>query len=352
MNVLNEIRPRAEHLTEVQSHQMLNAVLASAPAAPKRRRARVATVAAFSTTSRTRWALPSLALGGAAMAAAAVVVVPAGTPSAAAQVLQDAASLSASAASIAIPAGEYLRIESKSTELVLWDVDMPAPWARFNNGNPRAAEAGLDVVGTRTIYVPADHADDWIVRDTDREVVRAVGDRSAEARNDWSRLFAPPPGQTTRYPGGKVADPEGGRTSYLDDHEVSDQMPRDPGALLSWLRDRSGLSGEEADRWAVEAMAEKLSMNLAPADLRSAAFEALALIEGAKVLSTKGEMTTIAFPWSLGSRTLETRLMIDTSRGLVTGVSELEFVSGTMFGSPVVLQETTVSTEVVATVAP
>lgn len=350
MNVLNEIRPRAEHLTEVQSHQMLNAVLASAPAAPKGRRARVATVAAFSTTSRTRWALPSLALGGAALAAAAVVVVPAGTPSAAAQVLQDAASLSASATSIAIPAGEYLRIESKSTELALWDVDMPAPWARFNNGDPRAAEAGLDVVSTRTIYVPADHADDWIVRDADREVVRAVGDRAAEARQDW-RLFAASPGQTTRYPGGKVAHPEGGKTSYLDDHDVNDQMPRDPGALLNWWRDRSGLSGEEADRWAVEAMAEKLSMNLAPADLRSAAFDALALIDGTRVVSTNGDLSTLAFPWRLDSRNLETRLTIDTARGLVTGVSELEFVPGTKFGSPVVLQETTVSTEIVATVA-
>lgn len=349
MNVLNEIRPRAEHLTEVQSHQMLTAVLASAPAAPKRRR--VATVDAFSTTSRTRWALPALALGGAAMAAAAVVIVPVGAPSAAAQVLQDAASLSASATSIAIPAGEYLRIESKSTELVLWDVNMPAPWARFNNGDPREAEAGLDVVSTRTIYVPADHEDDWILRDADREVVRAVGDRAAEARHDW-RLFAASPGQTTRYPGGKVAHPEGGKTSYLDDHEVNDQMPRDPGALLNWLRDRSGLSGEAADRWAVEAMAEKLSKNLAPADLRSAAFEALALIDNAKVHSEKGDTTTIAFPWNLGTRTLETRLTIDTSRGLVTGVSELEFVSGTMFGSPVVSQEKTVSTEIVATVAP
>jgi hypothetical protein len=281
------------------------------------------------------------------LAAAAVVLVPAGAPPAAGQVLHDAASLSASATSIAIPAGEYLRIESKGTELVLWDVDMPAPWARFNNGNPRSAEAGLDVVATRTIYVPANHADDWILRDADREVVRSVGDRAAEARHDWSRLFAPPPGQTTRYPGGKVADPEGGRSSYLDDREVYDQMPRDPGALLNWWRDRSGLSGEEADRWAVEAMAEKLSMNLAPADLRSAAFDALALIDGTRVVSTNGDLSTLAFPWRLDSRTLETRLTIDTARGLVTGVSELEFVSGTMFGSPVVLQETTVSTEIV-----
>jgi len=352
MNVLNEIRPRAEHLTEVQSHQMLNAVLASTPAAPNHRRARVATVAAFITTPRTRWALPSLALGGAALGAAAFVVVPVGAPPAAAQVLQDAASLSASATNLDVPAGEYLRIESKSTELVLWDVDMPAPWARFNNGNPRSAEAGLDVASTRTIYVPANRADDWILRDADSHVVRAIGDRAAEAQHDWTRLFAPSAGETTRYPGGKVADPEGSKPTYLDDRDVYDQMPRDPDALLSWWRDRSGLSGEDADRSAVEGMAEDLSMNLAPADLRSATFDALALVDGAKVLSEEADMTTIAFPWTLGSRTLETRLTIDTARGLVTGVSELDFASGTMFGSPVVLQKTTVSTEIVATIAP
>lgn len=299
-----------------------------------------------------RWAFPSLLAGAAVVAVVAVVsvVLPMRAPSAAAGVLQNAASLSASAVDIEVPEDQFLAVETTGTYLLLWDADMPAPWARFNNGDPRAAEAGLEVRSTSTLYVPADRDADWTLVTSAPQVVADYGDRAGEARTDWARQNAGIQNEVAVYPGGVSTTPDGGASSYFDGRDVYDQMPRDPGALLDWWRERSGLSGGEADKWAVSGIAESLSVNLMPADLRAAMFNALALLGNAKVVATEGTLTTVAFPWELGSRSLETRLVIDTRRGLLIGVTELEYVESSFFPAPVVLEETTVSTGVVETV--
>lgn len=299
-----------------------------------------------------RWALPSLLMGAAAVAVvtAVAVLVPMRAPSAAAEVLRGAASLSASAVDIEVPEGQFLEVETTGTLLVLWDADMRAQWARFNNGDPRAAEAGLDVRSTSTLYVPSDRDDDWILVSAAPEVTASYGDRADEARGDWARQRGSSENETAVFPGGVSTTPDGGAPSYFDGRNVYDEMPRDPEALLEWWRERSGLSGSEADRWAVSGIADDLSVNLMPAELRAAMFGALALLGSAEVSDVDGELTTLSFAWELGGRNIETRLTIDTDRGLVTGTMELEHVDGTIFPSPVVLQETTVSTSIVDTV--
>lgn len=297
-----------------------------------------------------RWALPSLLAGAVAATVVGVAVfVPMRAPSAAAQVLHEAATLSVSAADIEVPAGEFLAVERSSTMLFLWDADMRAQWARFNNGDPRAAEAGLDIQSTSTLYVPSDRDDDWTLVDSGPQVSTVYGPRAEEARVDWERLHGTADAKTTAFPGGVSATPDGGVPAYLDDRDIYDEMPRDPEALLDWWRDRSGLVGSEADRWAVSGIADDLSVNLMPADLRATMFDALALLGNAEVTDADGALTTISFAWELGARSIETRLVIDTERGLVTRALELEYVEGTFFTSPVVLQETAVSTKVVDT---
>ncbi len=296
-----------------------------------------------------RWAIPSLVAGVAAIVivVGAVVLVPLRPGSAAAEVLHDAASLSAEAVDIDVPEGEFLEVQTTSTLLSLWDVDMPAQWARFNNGDPRAAEAGLSVQSTRTLYVPSNRDDTWVLVDSAPQVVAEYGARADDARSDWDKLNAATRPKSTVYPGGVSTTPDGGARSYFDGRDVYGEMPRDPDALLDWWRERSGLSGGEADRWAVSGIAQGLSVNLMPADLRAAMFEALALLDNADVIDTNGAQTTLAFAWDLGARSIETRLTIDAERGLLVGTKELEHLDRELFPSPVVLQESVVSTSIV-----
>lgn len=101
----------------------------------------------------------------------------------------------------------------------------------------------------------------------------------------------------------------------------------------------------------VERLLQDLSMNLTPADLRAAMFEALALLGNAEVLESDDSEATLAFAWEVGARSFETRIVIDTKRGLLLNMAELEYVDGTLFPSPVVLLDTTVSTSIVDAVA-
>lgn len=289
------------------------------------------------------WALPSLVAGAAAVVIAVAVLVPLRAPSAAAQVFHDAGALSVIAADIEVPTGQYLEVETTSNLLVLWDVDMPATWARFNNGDPRAAEAGLELHATSKLYVPSDRDDDWTLVNSDARIVTEYGERADEARADWIRDNPEQAGETIVYPGGEIQSPEGGTPSYLDRRDLYPTMPRDSELLLQWWRDRSGVSGAEADRWIVRTMAEDLSVNLMPADLRQAMFDALALVAGAEVTTVDGDLTTVSFPWTVGARRFETQLVVDTKRGLIARTTELEYVEGTPFPSPLVTQETSVS---------
>lgn len=290
------------------------------------------------------WA--GIGLGGVVAGAAVTAIVagsvlaPAATPDAqAAEVLETAARVTVNAVDTTLAPGQYLRIEEQNEWLQFWS----AEWAEdgdentfaFNSGRD-GADAAVLVREPRVLYVPADRTADWFYDWGAKDLIRSFGERGAQASSDWAsspELHGVREGGTIeRLPGGEflAADGDPSPQPYLADpyrpHYA--EMPRDPEKLLEWLRESSGMTGVEADRWIVAGLSGPSAINLMPADLRSAFFRAIALIPGFDVQSQDGDLVTLEYAVP-GHRT--TTIVIDTVEGLVESISE-SFGSGGVAG--------------------
>jgi len=307
-----------------------------ARSAPARRRRRMP-----------RWA--GIGIGGlvAGTAVTAIVVgsvlAPSTAPSAsAAEVLQDAADIALGTGGVSAPAGEYLLIRTVDEGLRLWDADMPVTdgqaWMRFNNGDRVGAEAALLTRGETRLYVPSDRRDEWVRVSSPSTIIGTFGDRAAEARADAADdPSRPSPVQETlRAVGGSYqhvdgADGEGTVTSNLDGRAFWAEMPStDPRELVSWLRARVGESkgSSASDSSIIETLTEDPTLALAPAEVRAAVLRALALLDGSRIVSTDGDITTIRFEWTTEWWKAWKDIRIDTQRGLIVGVTSSGAVTG------------------------
>lgn len=279
---------------------------------------------------RRRWIGATALAGGVAATVVVInVVAPASIDPAAAAVLQNAADVTINAVDTTLAPGQYLRIQTEGDTLWKWDVDMGSEsWQRFNNGNRADAEAGIVVQTTDVLYVPADRSSDWIWDGSaPPAVVKTYGSRADEAVADWKvNDKASDSGywpDIQVLPGGETRAADGDPHEYLLDsyRRLYPDMPRDPQALLDWFRARSG-DPNVADQWVVSAIADTLSANLMPADLRAATLRALALVPGIRVADTQGNQTTLQYASSDWLWTRTTQITIDTTAGMITAVSQ------------------------------
>jgi hypothetical protein len=296
---------------------------------------------------RRRWA--GIGIGGlvAGTAVTAIVVgsvlAPATAPTAsAAEVLRDAADVALGTGAVSAPAGEYLLIRTVDEGLRFWDADMPAAdgqaWMRFNNGDRVDAEAALLTRGETQLYVPSDRRDEWVRVSSPATIIRTFGDRAAEARADAADdPSRPSPAQETlRAVGGSYqhmdgVDGEGTVTSNLDGRTFWAEMPStEPRELVSWLRARVGepAGSSASDSSIVETLTDDPTLALAPADVRAAALRALALLDGSRIVSADGDITTIRFEWTTEWWKAWKDIRIDTQRGLIVGVTSSGAVTG------------------------
>lgn len=333
MDVLEMVRVAApeaevdERTVAAVRHRMMSEITARPAGAPVRRRSRAL-----------RWTAGSLGAG-AAIAAAAVVItnllpvapdtpgVPPGlqpAPASAAQVLERAADRVADDGALVPGAGQYLRIEESTTFLQFAIADA-VTGELMPMGNRADAEAAFTTERTTRLYVPADREDEWVWDLSDPWTVGDHwGDRATDAVQVWQRLEqdhgdTPP---VWRLPGGRDPQNPENPDATLDGREDFAQMPRKPRALLDWFRDRSGLSGADADASAVWAMTSTLSTSLAPVELRSVMFQALALVDGVQVDDPEAKLATFTFAASGGDWTRTTVFTLDTERSLITELSE------------------------------
>lgn len=264
-----------------------------------------------------------------AIVAGSVLAPPAAPDAAAAEVLERASAVTFDAKDTTLVAGQYLRIETVGEHLQFWRAD----WADDGDQNTmpfNASRGGSDaavlVRDTRVLYIPADRTEDWFYDWGHAEVVASFGERGADAAGEWSSF----PGARIRergtietLPAGEylAADGDEPPMPYLADgyRPYYDEMPREPDGLLEWLRARSGMTGQEADRWLVASLSDPSSINLMPADLRSAFFLAIARIPGFEVLADDGSTATLQYAVP-EHRT--TTIVIDTAEGLVSSIAE------------------------------
>ncbi|HZU92111.1 MAG TPA: hypothetical protein VFF85_00710 [Microbacterium sp.] len=238
-------------------------------------------------------------VAGAAVTAIVVgsVVAPVAVPNAAAAEVFEAAAQSVTTNDPALSAGQYRRTEV-TTEYLFTNSD---------NGVPRdpSADSGFIERVTTVYFVPADRADDWIVDDTaPREVIEMIGDGaqrfldSVRAGGDTreDRIVAIPAGVQGGAPLDRFRD-------------LYDTLPRDPDKLRAWAK-------EEGQGSETKVLMDLVWLDLPPADLRSAAYRALAQVPGFEVKSTQGELTTLEHSADIGNgETLVSTLEVNVESG-------------------------------------
>lgn len=307
---------------------------------------------------RRRWIGGTALVGGVAATVVAInVLAPARIDPAAAAVLEDAAAVTINAIDTTLSPGQYLRIQTDSDTLWKWDAGMgDEAWERFNNGNRDDAEAGIVVQDTRVLYVPADRSSDWIWdwSATDAPIA-TYGDRADEAVADWETQARESDSgywpDIQALPGGEVRGAGDDPNQYLLDsyREFYADMPRDPQALLGWFRAHSG-DPDVSDQWVVSAIADTLSANLMPADLRAATLRALALVPGIRVADINDDQATLEYTSGDWLSSRSTQITIDTTLGMIIAVSESDtnkIATGGSIPSTVADTETLVTTTVV-----
>lgn len=276
-----------------------------------------------------RW-IGGSALAGAAAAAALVVgfvAVPASAPTAsAAEVLERAAEATLTTKAVSPEPGQYIRIQEIEQYRVGWNVspDRPDGW-----WSPGEAETHATLLLARSLYVPADRTQTWVREFSEsREAVDITGPDAGSADRDFSEIGMS--NSVEVYPGGLYTvsgvGAEGVETDDVHTFSVNglacyyDEMPRDPEELVAWVE---GYEHENLSACPPPRLTEPTDFNLAPPDLRAAMFRALALLDGARVVSAEGDVTTIAVPDGGESNWMET-VDIDTSTGLMVGRGNLD----------------------------
>lgn len=276
-----------------------------------------------------------------AIVVGSIFAPPAMPNAAAAEALEETATMTVHAQDAMLLPGQYLRIETESEFLQFWR----AEWADDGDENTFAFNASRDnadavvrVRDTRVLYVPADRNADWFYDWGTSEVVGSFGDEGARAEAEWlsdPEMAPREKGSVQPLPAGEFPAPDTDvpSTPYLADsyRPYYETMPREPHDLLDWLRAQSGMTGREADRWLVASLSEPSRINLMPPDLRASFFRALALLPGFEVIAVDGNLTTLRYVVS-DHRT--TTIVLDTAKGFVQSISESYGADGLAGATP------------------
>lgn len=174
-------------------------------------------------------------------------------------------------------AGQYLRIESDIERLFYQDSSGAVIGWNSYQGSP--VVSALLTRDRRELYVPADRSGDWY-NETGPFAERIQffpGSQSPVDESAWDGMMPVQPEVngwwTTGGLGGDMLPPRGSTESYA-------QLPRDPQALLDDLRAQISSwasTQQEADDALLEGLTFELLLNIAPADVREAYLDALAL---------------------------------------------------------------------------
>lgn len=191
-----------------------------------------------------------------------------GTSSAAAAVLERAASVTLGEQDLVAGPGQYLRVRL-----------VEQGWSSFTDtdGQVRIGNDGRAAVRqerrTRTIWIPREEKKPWVFR----EGTVVLRNNSA----DPALRLPGEPTRTWRQP--SQADPT--RRGYLRTYDPRwfATLPREPMALMKTLRAQSGAEGSGTAYDFQEIYSEVLRSGVTPPDVRAALFEGLAQTPGMRV---------------------------------------------------------------------
>ncbi|MFT4259785.1 hypothetical protein [Microbacterium sp.] len=232
-----------------------------------------------------------------------------GVPSAAAaQVLNEAAAAALHASDASLGPGQYLRIEDTRDYLVTDS----AVRGEAVSGN------AFRYVETDILYVPADRSGEWVYDfRTPTEITETWGADVDELVDSVMVGYDYRDTGIVRMPGGMRGE---GESAYplVPMLDRFDEMPREPAQLLAWFRDEGGAhSGAEGF-----GILNALYLNMPPADLRAALFQALALLPDYEVTQRDGSSATLSVSYedSTAGAVLQQQFVIDTANGMITAM--------------------------------
>jgi hypothetical protein len=245
------------------------------------------------------------------------------------EVLQGAATAAAGFVSPVLAPGQYLRRSWTEEAMGVYDSSIGSWGEPGYSGSRGTATSAWVIRRSGAEYAPADLTASWYREWSAPEVLRVFGDE-AEAQMPLNSMLAAYGNGQPLYASEAPSLPESGGEDIL---WYFDNMPRDPGAMIAWIRERQGpdASGwlEGKVGWLLIAL---LSYNVGDPELRSAMYEALSLLPGSTVGDEQNGRRTVTFDSHLGAPdAAETSL----SRFTIT----IEMATG-------IVTETTTTTEV------
>jgi hypothetical protein len=191
---------------------------------------------------------------------------------AAAEILNTASQAAALQSDPVLAAGQYTLVETTVVDAAAASVG--------DNGPMIGWLASTD----RQLYIPADHAGEWVLTMSALAPYETFGDESEKQ----AKLLHDE--QLANFPDGELLRAAGGNF-YCTPAQYSDTkmaaLPRDPKMLLSAVYEmNNGTGGDRKQQVALEEIEDLLWSGIAPADLRAALFSAAALIPGIDITDT------------------------------------------------------------------
>ncbi|MFK0241921.1 hypothetical protein ACIQTX_13780 [Microbacterium sp. NPDC090281] len=263
---------------------------------------------------------------------------PTPTPATAPEVLQGAANAAARFAPPPLGPGQYLRHGWTQEFLVTFDRTLAEQgFSPGDFGTRATATSGWVLESSGADYSPADLRSQWYRETGPYQVTRIFGDE--DLARTYSDEFLQTSGQ------GQPLSPE---VPWLPESAAEnmlwyfDTMPRDPHAMVAWIRDYQGSDREGWEDGKVGWMLiGLLSFNVGDPEMRAAMYRALSLLPGSMVGPEQGGQRTITFDSQLatpeGGGTSQTRytVTVEMATGHVMETTETSDVGLGIFPSDV-----------------
>lgn len=251
--------------------------------------------------------------------------VPSPVAASAPEVLQGAAIAAAEFQPSVLAPGQYLRRSWTHETLGVYDSSFDT-WGQPGYGGSRETATSAWVIrSSGAEYSPADLSDSWYREWGPAEVVAVFGDQPEAERQLESVLSMEGSGGHPLHAGGAPSLPESGAEDIL---WYFNTMPRDPSAMIDWIKARQGddYAGWNDGKvgWLLIGL---LSYNVGDPGLRASMYQALSLLPGSTVGPEQHGLRTVTFDSHLaGADSAETSLTrftitIDIATGLVTEIS-------------------------------
>lgn len=255
-----------------------------------------------------------------------------GASTAAAAVLEQAASSAIEFSDPVVGDGEYLLVETK------------AMYVTVGNG------AAFPTLNTEQMYIPADRDDDWVWL---RPLNQPYGSFGPESQAASDKHFAGIYADIDKDYIEKLRAPAGrwyGRDSEISSEALSD-LPRDPQRLLNFIYRTNYGAGPSRDGAALNFIADQLRSGPVPADVRAALYQAAALIPGVEFVEDQATLdgrtgTAIGRVETEGD--FRQDIIVDPDTGLFIGERRTELAALEWIPADTVTSWTTVTTTVVA----